>query len=218
MIFPVSAVLLILCVILLLAFSTRVDGSMKVTKKATPNVVPMLPQHWERQDWDAPAEWIGFVVYRDMLAQRGRRHVGTVADTLSVSRGVVERWAADYHWDARAGAYDEWAGALMSESAIDELRSAGRTQGRLLAEWTECASVELRKLMTEVHNNPSSVLDPKLLLEVTKTTLGLQRLLDGKPTEHVRVSEEPDLSTLTDDELDTYRALLDKTATRKLRS
>lgn len=187
------------------------EGPPAPRKKTKPE-----PLHWERQDWDPPDAWLGFVLYRDLLFSRGLggRTTGAVASELGMPRSIIDRWAAQYHWDARAKAHDEWASHTMAEAAVAELTSQGKKHGRLLSQWAELASNEMRKLLEDSHSSPGKALEPQVLLQVTKTFITLERLIAGEATERTETAPVEDLSKLTAEELEQYRLLAMKAARR----
>lgn len=73
---------------------------------------------WERQDGETPKQWEAFVVYRDMEGRSLRK----VADVLSKSGALIDRWSSANNWVERVAAWDDEKDRIARQEQIKDIR------------------------------------------------------------------------------------------------
>ncbi len=67
---------------------------------------------WERLETDTDKSFQAFCIYRDMGVKRSLRKV---ADKLSKSETIINRWSFTHNWVERTSAYDDYQATLRKE-------------------------------------------------------------------------------------------------------
>ena len=80
------------------------------------NKVDIKP--WERQHGETPKQWEAFVVYRDME----NRSLRKVADALSKSGALIDRWSSANNWVERVAAWDDEKDRIARQEQIKDIR------------------------------------------------------------------------------------------------
>lgn len=152
---------------------------------------------------DDDAAWAAFEHF--LVSSRNR---GRTARDRKVHLATVERWAREYHWTARANAYDAHLANVRDEAvelAVSDL-------ARMASDVARLGSREVQLLaQAQASLDRPGIIRPQDALRMVDRGVTLLQLLGGRPTERV-VTDEPDLSALTDEELATLAALRAKMA------
>lgn len=71
---------------------------------------------WERLDTDTDKSFEAFCIYRDMGANRSLRKV---AEKLSKSETIINRWSMNHNWQERVTAFDTHQDSLRQERNLE---------------------------------------------------------------------------------------------------
>lgn len=88
---------------------------------ATNEKAPLL---WERQPNETPKAFEAFVIYRDL---GNERTIPKVAEALSKSVSLMNRWSQTYNWVERVNAWDD---ELARQTARELMRDMAKTRAR----------------------------------------------------------------------------------------
>lgn len=152
---------------------------------------------------DSDAAWRAFEGY---LVQYPTRNLGRLATELRVPLDTVQYWRKVYAWDARVRAYDEHLTDIRDTIVEDTVEAATRAACSAL----KLAGIEfdrLREAQTRI--DAPGIITPREAIRALEASVKQLQLLGGRPTERVEVAG-PDLSKLSDDELEQWRALTAK--------
>jgi len=140
-----------------------------------------------------------------------KRSLDATARYLRVSPAVLATLAKQCEWDRRARAFDDFALASGARRVRDSAEDRQRRLDAILSEGEAALSVALSRLTAYLETG-----DKTDLAALRALRIDLPRLLDTVATHRAAQAKTPppakqlDLSRLTDDELDTYEALLSK--------
>lgn len=184
------------------------------------------PEPWERQPGEGPQAFACFAAYRDSGAGGRRRSIKTTAESLTkrdgrpYSYGTLRYWSQKYGWKARADAFDR----EMDREAQDELRR-GRTA--MLKSHVGIARAMLAKASRALEGIPDAEITAQDVARLVDTASKLERISRGEATERTEGRQElagglraeaslsvgaPDLSRLSDGELESLGEILGKLA------
>lgn len=82
-------------------------------------------EYWERQQKETDPAWEAFQIYRDMGESRGLR---AVAQKLSKSTALINRWSARHKWVARCEDYSRWQETQKRKAKEKALAEQGRRE------------------------------------------------------------------------------------------
>ena len=176
-----------------------------------------LDQPWERQPFDTDASWRAFVVYRD-LPQRPRKYK-YVAAALGLTRPAIAQQASRCAWRERAAEFDSYIDrqktALIIDAMEEDARAIANRHLHLISGMLQCAETAVAGWLQRIQNGDK--LDewtPTEVRMIIKDLVTLERVIRGDATERVEVNVGFDLSRLSIQELEQFRALEEKAQKR----
>lgn len=116
---------------------------------------------WSRQVGESSKAYEAFETYRDLGTQRSTRRV---AEALSKSEAIVNRWSSRWGWPERARAWDSVPSEAVAEAHADMAR-------RIAAQHERVATKLMSKLEINVDKLPEGA-DPSMRFS---TALGAAR-------------------------------------------
>lgn len=164
---------------------------------------------WERQPGESEKAYEAFVIYRDLGIDRT---ITAVANELSKSRQLIERWKSKYNWSERVRMYDNELEKQAMAKAVKERRAMTERHIKIAMQMQKKALEALKEL------NEKNM-SPRDIKEYIKLATELERLnrIDStlKNEGEVRTESEIktntlDLSILSDNELEVLNELADK--------
>lgn len=151
---------------------------------------------------DDDAAWSAFEHYLVSI----NRNIGRTARERKVPLDTIHRWSKQGVWAARAAAYDERLADARDEAA--EL--AATDLARMVSALATLGAREVQLLaQAQASLDRPGIIRPNDALRMVDRGVTLLQLLGGKPTERV-ATEEPDLSRLTDEELEELARIRSK--------
>ncbi|MEV0735478.1 hypothetical protein AB0I51_05810 [Streptomyces sp. NPDC050549] len=149
---------------------------------------------WERQPGESTAAWEAFACYRDLGLSRS---IGKVAERLSKSRTLIERWSTAHRWVLRAEAWDREQDRLWRAEQRQAAREVARRHARL-------ASAAQSKIVVQLQQLDPSRLSPSDVIRWLEVTIRIERQAYGMDLAEAAArttgTETADVSGLTDEE------------------
>lgn len=179
-----------------------------------------LPEHvstygvmpWERQAREPDDAWALFVAYRDSGYPDGvagpfrARKVSELAATHDVAYGTLKRLSGEHNWVERAGAFDRELDRRKSESGMSLLDRQRARDNRMVDKMYYFGEVALDTLIARFESGTEDPTNNEIR-QWLGDAIKLKRLINGQSTEIVEVQCRYDLSRLTLEEMETFRAL-----------
>jgi hypothetical protein len=141
---------------------------------------------WDRQPAESDQAWRAFVAYRDAGLHRRYQDSGLpFADTAKL--------ATTHEWAKRTRAYDAWADQIAQEAYRHALEQAATQRASQQAEIVSMGltvSVNgIRALLLRQAESPTAeILQPTALIRLADMSIKAAQLLEGKPTDNLRIS------------------------------
>ena len=185
---------------------------------------------WKRQKGETASEYEKFCAYRDMryitppgsksipkLDLTLRRSLAQLSKQVGISRRKLGDLSSEHNWQSRVEAYDAYILDLRREKNEQEILDMQERHATIASEMIKKAT---RRLL-EIQDTDISATD---IVRLIDTGVKIERLSRGQSTENqnvtgsiehdgavkVQVETEPDLSHLSDEELEQLEALLEK--------
>lgn len=153
-----------------------------------------IAEAWERQPGESAAAWEAFACYRDLGLSRS---IAKVADRLTKSRTLIERWSTAHRWVLRAEAWDREQDRLWRAERHQASREVARRHARL-------ASAAQSKIVAQLQQLDPSRLTPSDVIRWLEVTIRIERQAYGMDaTDAASTTKSPetaDVSDLTDEE------------------
>ena len=136
-----------------------------------------------------------------------RKEPEPLPSPLLQATATWKEWRRKHLWDARADAWDQ----NVTEEKRAEAIEAATAMNELHA---NIARAAMAKVVDRLNMLKGSDLSPGNVVKWMEVAAKLERIARGKPTEIVRREDSgvPDLSKLSEAEIDTLTALLEKAA------
>ena len=168
----------------------------------------MTLPHSKKKDESAEA-FEAFTMYRDLGVGRSIR---IVAEELSKSETLLNRWSSKHTWRRRAHSWDAELDRRKRHADVQELEKMRRRQIRLSLRMQEVGTIELEKMLKEVQKTKvkRSKIDERTILKLIEQGTKLERLNRGEPGEIVQSTGEGgamDLTALTTTDLKSLRRM-----------
>ena len=160
---------------------------------------------WERQEWDTEKSWEAFQLYLHMSTPR---NMSKLCRETHLAEHSVREWSANGAWVERVAAYDRHLAKIQTRAAESEVAKRARRHVRAAQLVEELGTTEIRKTLKRARALDLEAVPARQAAKLVETGIKLQRLVSGEVTE--RVGEELDYSKFTDEELETFRALVAK--------
>lgn len=123
------------------------------------------PEPWERQVGESQQAFEAFATYRDQTGRRSRR---AVAEKLSKSDALMNRWQTRWNWVSRAQAWDDEQDRQWREEL-------GRARVDMARRHTQLARAVLAKLTQRLINIDADKLTPADLERWLRTATEVER-------------------------------------------
>jgi hypothetical protein len=153
-----------------------------------------IAEAWERQPGESAAAWEAFACYRDLGLSRS---IAKVADRLTKSRTLIERWSTAHRWVLRAEAWDREQDRLWRAERHQASREVARRHARL-------ASAAQSKIVAQLQQLDPSRLTPSDVIRWLEVTIRIERQAYGMDAtdaiSNTKGPETADVSDLTDEE------------------
>lgn len=127
------------------------------------------------------------------------------------------QWRTKWRWDARAEAWDRHLQSEYETHAVDQVKALKENHLDIVRGMAEIVDREtaahIRRVRQADKNDPkrdTPLLSASELKNMAKNAIELGRLVMGETTEHTEVSDGPDYSKLSVEELRQLRYLRDK--------
>lgn len=171
---------------------------------------------WERLPREGDSAWALFLAYRDSAYPKGPtggfvpRVKTALAEAAGLTPDYMYKLAVEFHWDARAGAWDRELDRRARETDLSDVEYNRRTMLRRLRKLGNLAEMELDKLLTRATDPDLPQMTAKELVQTLEFCLKADRLLAEKPTEIVRAEGAWNLEDLSVEDLEALNALRKK--------
>jgi hypothetical protein len=152
-----------------------------------------MSQPWERRSHESSKSFRHFCIYRDMGPGRS---LAKAAGESGVRVGLLERFSAKWEWVARVTAYDDELDRQKRESNEAERRSMADRHARLAMLIQSAAIDQTRKWLEEVQASDKPIWTPDQLNRIMATSVQIERVARGEPSEIIR--KEGEAGAMTD--------------------
>jgi hypothetical protein len=153
-----------------------------------------MSQPWERRAHESAKSFRYFCVYRDMGPERSI--VKTVTGESTAKLRWLEHLSSKWQWVARAAAYDDEVDRQKREASEAERRSMAERHARLAMLMQSAAIDQTRKWLEEVQASEKPVWTPDQLNRIMATSVQIERVARGEPSEIIR--KEGEAGAMTD--------------------
>ena len=102
-----------------------------------------MPNAWERLENESAKAFEAFTAYRDIGPDRSAR---AVWEKCGKSRGLIERWCAQYRWKDRAEAYDDYRDREARKTAVSDYKKMNARHAKIGMQLQNTALLALKKL------------------------------------------------------------------------
>jgi hypothetical protein len=153
---------------------------------------PSAPEPWERQEGEPAKAYAGFIAYRDLdTSVRSVDKAALTADPEGSARRVRPadskwlHWATDYHWVARADAWDLHQDYIRRQAHEAEIRAMGTRHARMHREYSIAFGAAATAVLRRFQRNPEEIqqMVDRMRLE---EAIGMLSDLSGALTANVR--------------------------------
>jgi len=161
---------------------------------------------WYRQPCDTEFSWPMFQAFRDLPRPRC---LTALAEATGKAIGTLRAWHREHGWGLRVAAWDDHLDRKLQATVIDVLEEDARDRAKrhiaLLLDLEALAVKAAEECLERADKGEKLRWSPREIVQMTKATIELQRLIYGETTANVHNTH--DLGALTLEELDTMRAL-----------
>jgi hypothetical protein len=135
---------------------------------------------WDRLERESPQAWEAFQTYRDMGANRSIRKV---AEQLSKTRSLLERWSREHQWQKRTIAYDRDIDRRWQAERFVQVRE-------MLERHAMIAKNFQAKVIQRLQTLNADDLTPTQVAQWLEVAVKIERLAYGATTENVGLTPE----------------------------
>lgn len=149
---------------------------------------------WQKMDSEPPHTYEAFLLYRDM--GMSTRTYKAVAELVDVTPMSITRWAADYNWNMRIVAWDEYRERIYTAAVIERTREMAEKHAEVAAKGIAALSTAFEAIIHRMEDDPEGFMgelsekSASQLLSLAKSSaqvlpnlMSAERLSRGLPTE-----------------------------------
>lgn len=149
------------------------------------------PKPWERQPKETTQAFNAFTHYLALTPPRTARNVATA---LGRSYTLIHRWSSNWHWIARADAYDVLIAEQAMGARIEAVRQMQERHIQLSMSVQTLLARRLQQLLAPAADGtfPNLArLSPSSIASLLESSVKLERLSRGETTENVGHTDAP---------------------------
>ena len=145
----------------------------------------IMPLPWERQPMEPWRSFNAFVTYRDLLPTE--RNMEVLSRMLGKTGATLKRWAREWEWDERVGAFLDYRDAQNRQIQIELRQQMHDRHATMAIRFLDKVNSRLETL------DPESM-DGKDLIAMAEKAIKIERLSRGESTENVKTESNTNVS------------------------